>query len=246
MSAYLESLRAAQPHGAALIEAARAKIDPDRQNRCLLAFSAGKDGIGLAVHLLRHFAEVVPYYYYLVPDLPMDLEVLDYYERHLFKRPIIRLPSPALIAWLRNFVWQTPRTATVIHAAQLPDLSGEQLIAMVRAREGLHPDCYVADGSRAGENAKRALTIRLTGPVRHNRKVWWPIWDWTKDDVLDAIEGAGLALPPVYDWQASSICGLDYQQMVLLKRHRPKDFAKVLETFPLLEAEFWRFERKAS
>lgn len=243
VSDYLLSLRAAQPHGKALVEAARPFVCPDGQNRALLSFSAGKDGIALALFLREHFEEVVPFYFYLVPDLPMDLETLDYYERHLFHRPIVRLPSPELIAWLRGYVWQPPRAAAVLAAANLPEIPAADLIVMVRQSEGLHPDCYVADGSRAGENAARARTIRMTGPLRHARKLWWSIWDWNTDDVLDAIDKAGLALPVVYDWQKSSICGLDFQQMALLKKHRPEDFAKVVEWFPLIETEFWRFER---
>jgi hypothetical protein len=40
-----------------------------------------------------------------------------------------------------------------------------------------------------------------------------------------------------------SFDGLDLRFLVPLKKHRPKDYAKVLEWFPLADLEVFRWER---
>lgn len=47
----------------------------------LLAFSRGKDSIAAWLTLRKYFDNVVPLFWYLVPDLEFELESLDYFER---------------------------------------------------------------------------------------------------------------------------------------------------------------------
>ena len=83
------------PTGAALIRQYR----QTHGDTTILAFSCGKDSISTAL-AVRDSLSIVPVHYYIVPDLPMVEESLDYYERHLFKRRIIRFPDQRFYDWL--------------------------------------------------------------------------------------------------------------------------------------------------
>ena len=75
---------------------------------------------------------------------------------------------------------------------------------------------------------------------------YMPTWDWSKDKLLDTIERSGISLPVDYLWFGRSFDGLDYRFLGPLKRHAPRDYAKVLEWFPLADIEVWRHEKSAA
>lgn len=74
------------------------------------SFSRGKDSIACALGI-RHRLNIVPMHFIAVPGLEFVEESLDYYERKLFHRHILRLPHPALYRHLNNGLFQTARDA---------------------------------------------------------------------------------------------------------------------------------------
>jgi hypothetical protein len=57
-----------------------------------------------ALAVREHYEEVVPFYMYLIPGLAFVKESLDYCERHLFHRPVVRVP---------HAMWQHERAGLV-------------------------------------------------------------------------------------------------------------------------------------
>lgn len=228
------------PAGLDLIRQVRAQTGP----RVIVSFSTGKDSIAAALACKPHFDELVPYFLYLVPGLSWVEESIAYYERELFGRKIIQLPHPSLFRWLNNFTFQPPGQAAVIAAARLPDFDYLDVFKWVCQAENLDPEkALVASGVRAADSPMRRLAFSTHGPISHNQRQFYPVWDWTKDRLISEIEQSGLKLPADYELFGRSFDGIDYRFLSVIKRKRPADWRTILDWFPLAEMEVWRYER---
>lgn len=205
----------------------------------LLAMSGGKDALAAWVALRDAGVDVRPYYMYLVPGLEFVDESLARIEEH-FGRRVARYPHPSLYRWLNNFTFQSPERLAVIEAARLPSPTYEQIVSLIREDFGLPATTWVADGVRAADSPVRRMSIIRHGAMKPAKRKVSPIWDWRKREVLDGLAGAGIPLPPEYEWFGRSFDGLDYRFLEPLSRHAPDDYARILEWFPLAELELVR------
>ena len=205
----------------------------------LLAFSCGKDSIASWLALLDSGVRVVPYYMYYVPGLQFVEEELARFE-DIFGCRIARYPNPSLYRWLNRFVFQAPDRLAVIEAANLPEPTHEEIVALIREDHGLSPDTWVADGVRAADSIVRRLSMQRHGPMKAQSRKVSVVWDWRKSAVMGRIAEAGIALPRDYEWFGRSFDGLDYRFVEPLSRHAPEDFARIKEWFPLVELEMVR------
>lgn len=223
-----------------IIEQVRAEIGP----RTMLAFSRGKDAIGAALAIRDRFDEVVPYHLDLVPGLEIVEESIGYYEQALFGgRRIIRLPHPSMARWFRNLTFQPPPHAAVLAAADLPQLDYQDTHLAVREIAGLPAAVMAASGVRAADSPMRRLALTTHGAISRNTGHYYPVWDWNKERLLGEIERAGIRLPADYALFGRTFDGLDLRFVYPLKQQRPADYRRILEWFPFVEAEVWRYER---
>lgn len=214
--------------------------------KTLLAFSSGKDSIAAMLAIRDHFDDVIPFYLYLVPDLEFVEDALDYYERTLFGgRKIIRMPHPSLYRWLNGKVYQPPHHAPVIEAAQLPEFDYKDVHDLIRMEYDA-PKALVATGVRAADSPMRHISIMQHGAILRNKGEYFPVWDWKQDRLLTEIEKSGVKLPIDYKIFGRSFDGLDARFLIPMKKHLPRDYQKVLEWFPLAEADVFRAERMAA
>lgn len=209
----------------------------------LLSFSMGKDSLAAWLAIREHFERIEPYYLYRVPGLELIEEALTYFEAKLGTH-IHRLPHPALYRQLNNFVFQPPERCRVIEDARLPDFDYADVNRIMREDLGLGADAYCATGVRAADSPQRRMHFLKHGPVVHSKKLFYPVWDWSKGDVIDAIAASGLKLPKEYRLFGKSFDGLDLRFLLPLKQHAPRDYARVLEWFPLAELEIFRWEHR--
>jgi hypothetical protein len=210
-------------------------------DKTLLAFSRGKDSIAVAL-ALRDKIEVVPFHYCDCPGLEFIEESLDYYERKLFGRHILRMPHPSLYRHLREMMFQPIKRAEILSSASIPIIDHADVLADVKKMAGIKGDILSATGLRALDNAVRFISIRKHGPIRHTAGNWTPIWDWSKQRLYDEIEKAGISLPPDYMFLPRSFDGFSYLYLIPLKQHYPADYERVLRWFPLAEAELVRYQ----
>ena len=227
-----------QPTSEEIIKQVRAEIGP----RSILSFSTGKDAIASHLAIRDSFDEVVPYFLYLVPGLEFIEDSLNYYERHLFNRKIIRLPHPTLYRWLNGYQYQTLSNANVISAAKLPEFNYLTVHEMVCELEDLDKNILIASGIRAADSPMRRVSLMTHGAISRNQKQYYPIWDWKKDRLINEISRAGLKLPIDYKLFGRSFDGLDARFLVPIKKQLPNDYKKILEFFPLADLEVWRYE----
>lgn len=212
-----------------------------RQSETLLAFSTGKDAVAAWLATREHFDRVHPYYLYLVPGLEFVEESLAYYERFFGER-IARLPHPSLHRWLNNLTFQPPERCAVIEQAALPEFDYPDACRAIIEDKGLKPGMLAADGVRAADSPMRRIAIKTHGPISAKQGKYHPIWDWRKQDLIDCFRSHGVKLPQDYKLFGRSFDGLDLRFLLPLKRHRPADYRKVLEWFPLCELEVFRWE----
>ncbi|MEV5710155.1 hypothetical protein [Actinoallomurus sp. NPDC052274] len=226
------------------IEGATPSAELRRQlagKQVLLSFSRGKDSLAAWLALRDAGAHVIPYHLHLVPGLEFVRRSLEYYtEWFELDEPILDLPHPSLYRWLVNLTFQVPERAAIIEAANLPQYTYEELNDLVRQHFKLPHETWVCDGVRAADSPNRRMALKAHGPVNATLRTQKVVWDWRKAHVMGAIEDAGVALPPDYDWFGRSFDGLDLRFLEPLKANAPDDYERILSWFPLAELEFAR------
>lgn len=211
-------------------------------DRVVLAFSRGKDAIGCWLALRDDGFEVLPYHNVLIPGLVFVEESLLYFERKLGTH-IRRIPHPTLYDFLNEGLFQTPATDQVIRAAKLPNFTSEMTEQIIAVEEGLPAGAMAAVGIRAFDNLTRRVMIIQNGPILRKRRRFFPVWDWTKAQLLGEIEKAGIKLPIDYEVFGRSFDGISLKHVYQIKYRFPDDYRTLLEWFPLVEVEVWRYER---
>jgi hypothetical protein len=212
--------------------------------RVLLSFSCGKDAVGAYLQVRRHFREIELLYLELVPGLSFVEEAIAYYEK-TFGQRIARHPHPSLYRWINCGLYQTPERFAAIDALQLPNFDYDECFGWHRDDLGWPDTTFTGTGVRAADSLNRRTSIKTHGPINHARRSFFPVFDWSKGRLLDEIRAAGLKLSPEYKMFGRSFDGIDYRFIKPIKVHRPKDYALLLEWFPLLDAELYRYERRA-
>ncbi len=215
-------------------------------SKALLKFSTGKDAIGAALALRRSDFEVRAVYMYPIPGLEFVEESLDYYERSLFGgQRIIRLPHPSLVRKLNGLVFQPPERCRAIEDSELPEYDQEDLNAAAISQLGWSDDdTMTAMGVRAADSPQRYMHFKRGGVNVAGRR-FYPIFDWRKAELVDAISRSGVKLPVDYELFGRTFDGIDLRFLLPLRTHRPADYRRVLEWFPLAELEVYRCERRA-
>lgn len=191
---------------------------------------------------LREFEfNITPVFLYHVPDLQADKDNLAYYENY-FGQKIVRLPHPLFYQMLNDFVYQPPERCAQIMAWDLPDYGFADIDQVVAHDKGLD-SYYSAMGMRMADNLDRRMMMYQNGVLgTKKRRFYYPIWDWKVDDVAKIIRKNKVKLPKVYRHNGRTLAAIDYEYSRNVKKHRPEDFDKYLFWFPLLEAEFYRYE----
>lgn len=213
---------------------------PD-QDKCLVAFSGGKDAWGVAF-TLRDYFEITPYYYYMVPGLEVVEEYLAYCEAKLGTH-IVRLPSPVLHSSLNSMISQAPERYPIIYAANLPQFDWNDVSRLAEISAGIPENSWTAIGVRAADSIQRASAIKKHGVWNNSRRVFYPIWDWRKDDIVKALKDNDVHLSPEYRAFGRTFDGLYLLYAWNLKKHFPRDYARCLEFFPMMDLEVFRLEK---
>ncbi|MES1977295.1 MAG: phosphoadenosine phosphosulfate reductase [Pseudomonadota bacterium] len=209
-------------------------------DKALLSFSCGKDSWAAWLSARDHF-DFTPYYLYLVPGLEFVEDYLVYAEKVLGKR-IVRLPHPSFYRLLNNAIFQAPERLRTIYAADLGNPDYDDL------REAVIEDCqlpdntWVADGVRAADSPMRRASLMKSRGVSPGKRYFHPCWDWNKATLIEQLQHANIKLPVDYTIFGRSFDGIDLRFLIKLREHFPRDYATVLEWFPLADMEIARYD----
>lgn len=206
----------------------------------LLSFSCGKDSIGAWLALRPHFKRIVPYYYYIVPDLAFVNKSIQYYES-FFGTKIIQLPHPSLARMLNNMVFQAPENCLAVEQAGIPNIDYDDQAAIVAKMAEVNTT-WCANGLRAADSPNRRTAIKRYGAINYKSKKFYPIHDWNKGRLLQELRKAGVKLPIDYKLFGRSFDGIDYRFLKPIKDHLLADYEKIIAVFPLAGLEIKRRE----
>lgn len=226
----------------------------------MLSFSRGKDALAAWLAMLDSGIKpqnIHPIYYELVPGLKFTTESVAYYE-DIFKTKVTTYPHPAMYRMWNAGVYQPIDRTWIIEASKMPEPSFEDMQQMYRYDHKLPDDTLICTGVRAADSIARRTFIKKTGPLTTAKKRLAIIWDWTRGECYDRIAAEGIDLPPDYEWflrpsprtgklvknSGRTFDGLAAQFLVPLREHAPKDFATILEWFPLVELDLIRNEQR--
>jgi len=209
----------------------------------LLAFSCGKDSIASWLAIRDHFDTVVPFYMYLIPgNLSFIEESLQYYE-DFFDTKIVRMPHDSLYRMLNGMTFQPPERLRFMQRLDLQEPNREDTAYAVAYDNDLDADeVFTAIGVRQNDSIQRRLAIQKHGAINTTQRHYYPVYDWSKQRLIDEIKKAGVKLPVDYNLFGRSFDGLDLRFIYQIKKHYPLDYQKILEWFPLVEVEIYRYE----
>ncbi|PMC76397.1 phosphoadenosine phosphosulfate reductase [Brachybacterium sp. UMB0905] len=211
----------------------------------LVAFSGGKDAIACTLALIEAGVDVRLAHLYLIPGrepgttLEFVEEGLSYAEGKLGMR-VHRYPHPSLYRMLNALIFQPPERCAIIEAADLPIPTYEEIWQVIRMDLGLDPDTWVADGVRAADSPYRRAALVTHGVMKPSTGKVSPIHDWVKAEWSACLDRHGWQLPPDYEMFGRSFDGIDRRFLEPMRAHRPRDYQRVLDWFPLAEMELVR------
>ncbi|MCZ2115137.1 MAG: phosphoadenosine phosphosulfate reductase [Anaerolineae bacterium] len=207
----------------------------------LLSFSCGKDSLALWLHLRPHF-NIIPYYMWIVPGLRFVEAALEYYEDY-FETEIVRMAHPLFYDMFTTGVYQPVHRLRIIDGLQLPRFDLADVDNVLAAYYGLDAP-FTAIGFRSADNIQRYRLLRQMGPLGFKRRRWfYGIWDWTVDDVAECILSHGVKIAPDYRYWGRTIGSISYPEINGIRAAFPDDFERIRFWFPLIDAEFYRYEQ---
>jgi 3'-phosphoadenosine 5'-phosphosulfate sulfotransferase (PAPS reductase)/FAD synthetase len=214
-----------------------------QEKKVTLGFSTGKDSLACALICRNFEIEYIPFYFFLCPDLEFVEKSITKYEK-LLEIKIIQIPHPVLYDFLRHQDFQPPKMIEYLADQNLPKLTFEDLVFCHLDSVGDSRRYYDVAGVRASESFNRRMVFKKRGGgIDIENKKIYPIWDWKKSDVLDFLTANNIPFSDDYMIWNRSYDGMKYQFLFGVKKHYPSDWLKLLEYFPLLEAELFRYEQ---
>ena len=216
----------------------------ERTDTILLSFSTGKDSIAAWLELRKPqygFKRIIPAYLYTVPGLEFVEESLRYYE-DFFQTEIHRMPHECFYRFMNGLIWQPPEHCRIIELSLFPLPSLDDILSYLAQDMGFQERPWAATGVRAADSPIRRAAISKYGAINEKRRTFFPVWDWNKERLISEITAAGVKLPVDYRVWGRSFDGLDRRFMEPMRKHFPKDYARILEFFPLVDADIYRKE----
>lgn len=240
----IQSTFAREPDGTPLSgDALLAKAREVTGDTVLLSFSRGKDSLAAWLYLRPHF-KMIPYHLDWVPGLSFVDDSIKYYEDY-FGTHIYRLPHPIFYEYLAQYMWQTPEQGVALMRLNLPDYDLADVDNLLCAAYA-SPTTYTGLGMRAKDNLERRRLLWQQGSLAEptkRRRYFYPVWDWSVEQVASIIKQHGVKLPLDYKYWGRTIAAFDYQFLKPLSVHFPDDYQRVKEWFPLIDLELFRHER---
>lgn len=218
------------------------RLAAEHKGVAVLSFSMGKDSIASYIQMRKYFDKVYPVFLYMVPGLEFQQEQIAYYEKQIGER-IQQFPNPGFYKQLNCFMYQSLENLDVIWDADLYEAEYDDIFALAKMDLNISQDTYTGVGNRMSDSLNRRTSIIKYGPFNLKRKQFFPVFDWTTSEVVEAIRESGIRLPIDYKIWGRSFDGFDFRFLDGLKTHFPNDFRKVQEVFPLVDLELIRFQQ---
>ena len=208
--------------------------------RCLLGFSRGKDSIAAWLYLREFFNEVIPFHCSSIPHLSFVDKSLNYYES-VFNTKIIRCLSGEITTALSDLIYQPLEDEVEIDAMELWSYNNHDIIDLLRAQYGA--ELWCAFGINMTDSIDRRIYVKKNQGRNEERKTFYPCFDWSKQQIMQSINEAGIKLPGDYKLANRSLAGLpNFRHLCRMEEVYPQDTEKIELWFPFIRAQLARNE----
>jgi hypothetical protein len=208
--------------------------------RCLLGFSRGKDSIAAWLYLRWFFSEVIPFHCSSIPHLSFVDESLDYYE-DVFKTKIIRCLSGEITSAMADLIYQPLEDEDTIDSMELWEYNNHDIINLLQKQYG--HDLWCAFGINITDSIDRRIYVQKNQGRNEERKTFYPCFDWSKKQIMQTVDEAGIKLPGDYRLANRSLAGLpNFRHLCRMEEVYPQDMEKIELWFPFIRAQLARNE----
>ncbi len=208
---------------------------------CLLGFSRGKDSIAAWIYLKQFFHTIIPFHCAAVPHLSFVDASLEYYEK-VFNTKIIRCLSGEVSGGINKLIYQPLEDEEEIDAMELWEYDNHDIIEILKAEYNV-PDVWCAFGINMTDSIDRRIYVKKNQGRNDERKTFYPCFDWTKQQIIEAIDQAGIKLPRDYLLANRSFAGIpNYRHIARMDEVFPDDMEKIETLFPFIRAQLARNE----
>lgn len=200
----------------------------EQHDACLVSFSAGKDSLCVLDMCVRTFRRVEAYFMYFLPGLEVMEERLDAAKRR-WGVVIHQVPHWTTFRSIKYGFYRWPSWKL----EDIPDLKLRDIYNLMIAKTGIP---IIATGARRGDSLWRKRNLANTA---HYTDVIHPLVGWGKADVLGYLGAHKIPLPQSSGGQMTGI-GFATPDVLWLADNYPRDFKRMCEVYPFVEAIVWR------
>jgi phosphoadenosine phosphosulfate reductase len=197
----------------------------------IVMFSTGKESVVTLDLCARYFKNVHACFMYLVKGLEFQERVIRYYENK-YGIEVLRIPHYRVAHYLRYGYYCRPDLS--VRETKLVDCYN-------RARQHFGIE-WIAAGETICDSRVRRAMIKSSSSIDVNRKRFFPVAEWKRQDIRRYIQLNKLRIAEEYQWLKSSFALMDGESLKVVRDHYPDDFRRIKEVFPLAEAAIIQFE----
>lgn len=203
---------------------------------CILSFSRGKDSLACWLWLREFFPRIIPFHCALVPHMQFVDESLAHYEE-FFGVKIERMLHH-YVGWvLTDMAFQVLEDEEDINASGgWWQYDSDEIAELLKVKYDC-PQAWLAYGITGTDNPFRRKRMIQGKGRQPERRVFYPCYDWTREQLTRIIEVAGCGLPVDYCWDDRSFNNLfNWKVHPRIRECYPKDWEKLELFCPLLRA----------
>ena len=114
------------------------------------------------------------------------------------------------------------------------------LADLVRMYGNLSDNVLCAVGNRMTDSPMRRMALSKSGAVNLNKKIFYPVYDWSHGRLLKELDDAHVKLATDYNLWSNTFDSCSYKYLSKMRDVFPDDYERVLEIFPMAKLEFMR------
>lgn len=206
-----------------------------------IGFSTGKDSVVGLDMLIKAGIKPYPIFFYQVPNLEFIENNLKMYEDY-FKVKIARMPHPILYDHFRHQDWQPYQETITIGQFNFPKLTFEYVNKVWLRNNNITDVEYDCNCMKMADSLNRRLILSKKPDIDNDKKIIYLTKYFTKTEIFEYIKKNNIPLTKDYEIFGISWDGLSYHFSCGVKKYYPKDYEKIKEYFPLIDAEILRYK----
>lgn len=219
---------------------AKQSVDAKGVSTVFLQFSRGKDSIATYLQLKKFFKRIIPIHLAIIPNLKFVNDSLEYYEKKLLKRKVIRLTAADGLMSLIKLQFQFIEDIDVINHINdtrgIWDFKMYQAVELVREKMNL-PKVWTASGELMADSIFRRMDLKKRRGAKKEYMEFYPIYGYKPLDVIQVAKDNNISFPPDYLMSGRSLCGLPEPDMLkFIKIAYPEDYLQFKKYFPFIDA----------